>query len=83
MHTLTHSGRGQAHRGNGPSRDRRPNQHLKDVPWEPPPTPDAWKYEGAERWQPCYGACFAVRRTEDEEEEESEPSEREEKESEV
>ncbi len=37
-----------------------PTSMLTDLPWDPPPTPDAWAYEGADRWQPCYGACFAV-----------------------
>merc|ERR1712205_41305 len=36
-----------------------PNSMLRDVPWDPPPTPDDWEYMGADRWQPCYGDCFA------------------------
>jgi len=26
---------------------------------DPPPSPDDWEYLGADRWQPCYGDCFA------------------------
>ena len=36
-----------------------PASMLRDVPWDPPPTPDDWEYMGADRWQPCYGDCFA------------------------
>jgi hypothetical protein len=37
-----------------------PASMLRDVPWDPPPTPDDWEYMGADRWQACYGDCAAV-----------------------